>query len=311
MISIGDYIKEFGKITRISDHFVWFGETKRALSTVNNAINGIIYKESPDTDIDWKNPKEVDDYYKTFKYWKGVVRMGHTKTRQVLEVKDNKVLFEGEYYLPFYHTYKSQLNCNEKNDKVFLEDGYIFGWCMKLHNSFYDHQNKNTVNVFFCEQKISEEQFEYGINKEQWKKDLSTIEYLKKIDLNKINSADLNLLKHNFTELFDYSIFPYTVNKVSFSFKKSEYKWEEGIYVYHRNRTGQLKIDNGYWGPTPFANDYYAILRCEPNFTNEHGTYVSVDIKNLPFDKSILDSLSGLIVKAWDRAIEQNFRIYG
>jgi hypothetical protein len=44
------------------------------------------HKESPDPTIDWSNPKEVDKYYLSFDKWKGVVRMGDSKNRQVYAV---------------------------------------------------------------------------------------------------------------------------------------------------------------------------------------------------------------------------------
>jgi hypothetical protein len=153
---------------------------------------------------------------------------------------------------------------------------------------------------------VSPELLEYNKLKQKNAKELPTLDYLKTLNLNQINTSDLALMKTNFTGFFDKSIFPYTVNKVTFRFGNLG-----KIEVLHRNRSGYLKIDNGYHGSMPFRNDYSVILVCAPYFTNEHGTYTRCERGEITWDKAMLDKLAGKIIEAWDRAIENNFRIYG
>ncbi len=299
-MKVGDTIKNYGTITKLSESIVWFGEKRYSVKTVEKNSTGIIYLDSPDANINWTDEKAVDDYYTSFQRWSGVIRMGDSRTSQLLEVKNNKILFEGEYYLPYY---SHHINLPEKK---FLKDCRIFGYCLKMHNAFYKFQNPSTVNVFYIEYEISDELYNYSIKKEEDFKNLSAIDYIKTLDLTKINGKDLNLLKENFISLFDKSIFPYYTNNVYFGIGNFD-----RIEISHRSRSGYLEMNNGYRGQQPFKNDYYAILKACPYFTNVSNAYTQLEQNELTFNKKMLDALSLKIVKAWDHAIEQNYGIYG
>lgn len=270
------------------------------------------HKESPDPTIDWSNPKEVDNYYLSFDKWKGVVRMGDSKNRQVYAVENNKIFTGGEYYLPYY---SHHINDTEKR---FVKDGFIFGFCVKIYNAFWGKQQTNsTVNVFVIEQEISSEMYQYYVNKmklygEYIKGKLSVVEYLNSLNTRNINSPDLNLFKQNYAELFKNVSFPYVVgiNKpVVFTIDNTFS--EKRIKVSHRNRSGELKIDNGYHGQMPFSNDYYLIVQCSPYFTNVLSAYARFETReSVVFDKNLLDSIASEIIRVWDNAIEQNHRLY-
>lgn len=297
--NIGDIFENYGVITRLSDSSVWFGAKRYLKSSFDNKEVKIMAKESPDPTIDWRNADQVDEYYLSFNQWAGVVRMKDTKSRELLEVINNKVYYAGEYYLPYY---SHHINLPEKK---FLKDGYIFGYCMKMHNSFYSSQNENTVNVFYIEKELSWKEYNYGKGKELDFKTKPTMDYLKSLDLNRINSKDLNLLKENIKQLFAPSAFPYKTNNVEFyygDFNRIEFR--------HRNRTGYLRIDNGYHGAQPFGNDYYVILEGCPYFTNNMDTYTRCERNEITFDKAMLDKLSQRIVKAFDIAIEANYTLH-
>lgn len=137
-----DIVKGYGKVTRLSENSIYFGEKRYSLKSFLSKPIEVFYFESPDIDIDWTNEIQVDSYYKTFDQWSGVLRMGDSKPRELIEVKNNKVFYNGEYYLPYYSRHINQ------SEKKFLDDGFIFGYCVKMHNSFYSMQNANTVNVF-------------------------------------------------------------------------------------------------------------------------------------------------------------------
>ena len=266
------------------------------------------HKESPDPTIDWSNPKEVDKYYLSFDKWKGVVRMGDSKGRQVYAVTDNKVFCEGEYYLPYYSHHINDV------EKRFVKDGFIFGFCVKMYNAFWGKQQTDkTVNVFVIEHEITPEMYSYYTNKAELynqhiKNELGIVEYLNSLNKRHVNLKDLNLFKSNYALLFKDVIFPY----VYAGNKPVVFTKEDGrILVRHRNRTGQLEIDNGYHGQMPFNNDYYILLKCSPHFTNIlSASYARVESNQLNFDKQTLDSIANQIISVWDNAIENNCRNY-
>ena len=297
IINVKDTIEGIGEITKISEKSVFFGEKRFNLNTFLKKSVKVINYQSSDKIIDWTNPKEVDSYYATFKNWAGVIRMGDSKTSVILEVKDNKVFFEGEYYLPFYSNGK---------DKKFIADGFIFGFCLKLKNTFWGHTTDKTVNVFYVEDLISKDSIQYNEIKTTNKKNLNNIDYLKNLDFSSINSQDLDLIRNNYIDLFDKSIFPYTINNVTFKIGNFN-----RIEVSHRNRTGYIRINNSYKGRTPFKNDYGLIVEVSPYFTNECQYTDSVRVEgNVKFDINMLNSLSAKVVSVWDKAIENNAKNY-
>lgn len=301
-LNIRDEIKNFGEITKITENFIYFDKKRYNTNTIDKHLNECTYYNSPDININWANENEVDNYYQTFKFWAGCIRGYDSKPREILEVKNNKIFYNGEYYLPYYSEHT-----NYDNKKKFLNDCFIFGYCVKIRNAFWSHTTEKTVNVFYIERELSIEEIEANKNKIENKKNLSDIEYLKSLNLRYLNSNDLHLLQKKFLLLFDESIFPYTISKVTFYIDET---WGD-LNVRHRNRIGRIKIDNGYYGQTPFKNDYYAILECNPSFTNECQYQTRCENKEITFDKNMLNILSQRIIPIWDKAIENNAKYWG
>lgn len=104
--NLGDKHGNFGIITRMTDKYIWFGDKRYLKSSFHKKKLDVIFKQSPDANIDWKNAEEVDKYYLTFLQWAGVVRMGDSRTRQIFKVENNKIFHNGEYYLPYYSKIK-------------------------------------------------------------------------------------------------------------------------------------------------------------------------------------------------------------
>lgn len=309
--NVGDTYGGYGKLTRVTDHYLWFGKKKALKKCFGKKSLTPFFKEAPDTIVDWKDPTAVTEYYNIFAQWKGVIRIGDSKTRRVFEVKNNMVFFEGEYYLPYYSSHIKE------TEKKFLKDGYIFGFCHKMYNAFWGlSQTTNTVNVFVVDMELTKEMYDYGTNKinkygKFLKKEITLYDYLNCLDFSHINSTDLTLLKNNYHLLLEENLLPHTYgtgNKsVSFFFDKTF----NDIKMSYRNRTGTLVIDNGYYGPHPFGNDYYAIVKIRPHFTNVAAAYIQVDLRKGSFNKFLLNSLSSSLVTIWDRAIEQNWKNWG
>lgn len=310
--NIGDQIEGVGTITRLSEHSIWIDNKRFRRSTIEDKkpLN-MISKESRDVDIDWSNEQEVDKYYKSFVSWQCVLRQGNSKSCVMLKVKNNKVFHEGEYYLPYYHLYDGV--SSKVVPKVFLEDCDIFGFVIKMKNRHYESMTNGapiTVNVFYIARIVERKETQYAEARMEARKNMSEIEFLKWINLNAINSKDLDGLRNKLNKLFDVK-FPYIVNKgklrkeVTFSFGDFN-----RIEVRHRNRTGYLRINNGYKGLSPYGLDYYAILEVSPHFTNECRYTDSVRVeKNFKFNEETLDKLAALIIPVWDQAIENNARL--
>lgn len=310
-LNIGDTIENVGVITRLSEHSVWVDNKLFKRSTIENRkpLN-MISKFSRDIDIDWSDENQVDKYYKSFVSWQGILRMVHSKKCGIFEVKNNKIFFEGEYYLPYYHA--SHIITNVKIDKVFIPDCKIFGYVLKLKNRMYDSMEGGTlVNVFHAEGIVSKETDKYIEDKTIAKAKLSTVEYLRYLDLTSISSDELNMLRNDLQNLFEVK-FPFTVkfkNGKNVTFQKGSFN---RIEVIHRSRTGHLKMDNGYKGRQPYGLDYYAILKVEPYFTNESQYTDGVRVeKKFKFNAETLTELAIKVVKVWDKAIENNARHIG
>lgn len=303
--NIGDKIEDYGIITRITKHSVWINNKlfKKDTLLKNTKLNIISrYSIDADTYLNWTDPSAVDKYYKSFMYWKCPLRMGDNKTLEILEVKDNKIYKDDEYYLPYYNEY--DFDVGKRNEKTFMEDCIIFGYCLKKVNNQYDSMGGLNVNVFYVRDIISNETIQYNKTKKLNEEVLPKLDYLKGLDLAMITNDELDALKENVFSLYK-SLLPYTINKVTF--KMGDFN---RIEVHHRNKCGYLQMNNGYKGRQPFDLDYYAILKVSPYFTNEcqYTDGVRLEEKQITFKIEDLEKLSHLVVKIWDKAIKNNAR---
>jgi len=294
-LKVGDIVNPYGKVTRVSDFYVWIGNKRYKPKTLEN--KEIHFLKSPNTIVDWTNEKEVDAYYISFNVWATAIRMGDERKYEILEVKNNKIFYEGEYYLPFKYV-------NSIGGKATYEDGYIFGFCIKKTNAWYDSMEGEIVNIFMVEKVLEKDIIKKHEAKIYAKKTLDNAAYLKAIDFMRLTNKDLNLLKTKFKDLFFEGLIPYTYKaEKSVVFGKGQFA---DIQVSHRNRQGYIRIENGYYGQQPFKEDYYAIVEIVPYFTNEMRYYVRVEYADITFDKSMLDKLAKNLIPIWDKAIERN-----
>ena len=292
-----DVVHPYGVITRISDYFVWFGQDRYRHKTLENKV--IHFQKSPNTVVDWTNEKAVDDYYKSFNMWSTAVRMGDERHAEILEIKNNKIFKDGEYYLPF--TYKDSMPCKEN-----YADGMIWGFVIKKTNAWYDTMEGEIVNIFMVTKELSADYIRANEEKDIFKKELSTLEYLHAINAKHLNNDDLRLFRENLPALLmDNFKLPY-ISKHKKPVTVSIGRDFGDVIVSHRNRKAFFKIENGYYGGTPYKNDYYLILEAAPYFTNEMQYYVRVERDEITWDKKMLDILANRVVKVWDKAIENN-----
>lgn len=303
LLEVQDIVNGLGKVTRVTKTFAWIGEKRYKHNTLLK--KGVTFYRSPQTDVDWSNPKEVKNYYNSFCLWNTNIINGdsYDKKRQIFEVKDNMIFHDGEYYLPWRH---------EK--KEVFEDGFIFGFLIKKKNCWWETQadeKTKTINLFLCEKKLSNDYINNHNNKLKNRSLMSDVEYLKSIDTKYLTGDELDLFKKKHVELFDESIFPFSVGedrkKVTFSIDKTFSDWR--IMISHRNRTGWINIDNSYHGRMPYGYDYGLIVKVDPIFTNECGYYVDIR-NNITWDRKMLEQFIPNIIKKWDNAIENNARLW-
>lgn len=256
---------------------------------------------SPNIVLDWTSKDEVKDYYNSFDYWKCRVSNGDIDTPKLYEIKDNMILLDGEYYLPY--AYKFTKKAINKKD---YEDGFMFGYCVKVQNKGFSSEDAIIVNVFVVRNLVSKEDIEYNELKINNKKTLSDIDYLKSIKYSKLNSSDLALLRTNFCDLLDKILFPFTSNGVTLRLlnKPSLYTFDSRLTISYRNRNGSVVVDNGGSGYSTFGDPYYLILKSKSFDFNECQYSLNLRVKN--FDINLLDSITSEISSKWDRAIENN-----
>lgn len=129
-----------------------------------------------------------------------------------------------------------------------------------------------------------------------------------------VTGKELDFLKANPTVLFPEELFPFKSDhpKPVWIRLGKDIIGKPEIEFGHRNRTGRIIIDNGYWGPRPDNRNYYVIVKVDPWFTNECGYSPRVEPKIFDeFNKDMLKNLADQTVKLWDKAIENNARLWG
>lgn len=310
----GDMINGFGTIMRMTENFVFVDSIdnkpiKISKHKFNRIIGqlGIQHIKNPLVDIDWSSEEEVDKYNNSFKFWRTRVRMGDTRKREVHNIQNNKVLYNGEYYLPID---------NNDGSKPKYKDGLFWGYCIKKGAEFYDHMSNVKVNVFWVERLIEQETHERLLEYIRTRDNKSIYDRIEGINFKFADLNDLNFVKLNIVEYVKIKkILPLNVNvnnktvTVGFgSFNRIEFSY--------RNRSGHLDVNNGYYGPQPMGFDYNIFFRVVPYFCNEcrYTDPVSVeDIRTLRNDEILktLESLCHKLAPVWDEAIENNARLYG
>jgi hypothetical protein len=283
-MKVNDVINPYGKITRISNYYVWFGKKRYSINTISKFP--IRYAKSPNIKIDWTNEKEVDDYYKTFNKWSVPIRMGDIRKYEIFKIKNNKVYKNGEYYLPLKFE-------NSIPSKVKYSDGYAYGFCITKKNAWYDNIDAEYVNIYMVNKLLSDKFIENRKLKMFIRNEfIDDITYIENINYNHLDSYDLQLIKQNFDKIFENEL-PYRYNNVFFGFGQFN-----RIVVSYDSKQGYLTVDNSYYGHQPYGEDYGLIIKINPYFTNEMKYYVQID-NILKLNKTMLNTIADNIIKKW------------
>lgn len=300
--AVGDVIHPYGRITRVSQHYVWFGSKRYKHHTLKN--QDVTFHRSPNTIVDWSNEEEVDNYYKSFEQWNTYIKNGDRPVATgIFKIENNKILHNGKYYLP----YKNVLG---ESRKEFYNDGYIYGSLFRRKNAWYDHMEGEYINLFVVAKLLSADILDTHAKKKELKEKLPIEGYLTSIDSQHITHEELTMYKSNLYRIFKYlKLLPYKSSHgkpVTFTFSDSLQR----IMVKHRNRLGIIEVDNSYHGYMPFSENYRLILRISPVFTNEARYYFSIYSKDITWDKNMLSVIANGVVSLWGMAIENNTKHY-
>lgn len=285
-----------GVITKISDKSVWFGEKRYALETILNDIKNVLYDRNPDVKVDWTNQKEVKGFYNSFKRWTFYISNGCKYTTELCEVKDGMVFHNGEYYVPAPTVVWEGSNndwCGKETKDI--KDGLYYASLYKRVSGYYEHMGGEIMNVFYTKEATSVlEQDTLKLRKEwdYYKASMEqSVEHIKKLDLSKLLSKELDFIKSNMFEFFKEHLPFKASNGVCIN------KWENFKNPLACSK-GLLYIDNFYRGHNPSGLDYGLTFKFNPSFSNEHRYYKSCDIKD--FSLKALEQISVEIKKSVD-----------
>lgn len=275
----GDFFQNL-KVTRTNENFVFFDKKRISWKKINELINSgekIIFKNSPDVDVDWTSSIKVKEYYNSFNRWSFYISNGCKYESALIEVKDGLAYYNGIYYLPFGGSHDDW--CSKYSE--IIEDGYYFVKLFKRGFGYYPTMpTKNYAYVFLMENKkpYTKQQIDDFERRNNYKfkttyNNISKedIEYIKTLDLRWVNSKELDFIKSYQSQIFA-DILPYKAkNGVYIS------KWENFNNPLSCNK-GLLYIDNSYYGSLPHKFNYGVILRYSPSFSNEmiYCGYVSI-----------------------------------
>ena len=123
MYEVGDEIVGFGIIDKLSKSSAWIDNTTYRLSTLDS--RKCIHKYNRYVSINWKNGDNVDKYFKSFKHWNYSMNINNNEIFKEYEIINNKILLNGEFYLPWY-----------SYDKMKLDDGIIIAKCFKYEKEY-------------------------------------------------------------------------------------------------------------------------------------------------------------------------------
>ncbi len=247
---------------------------RKTWKTINTTIglNSYLLQTlfNPDIPVDFTTKEEVLKYYDSFNRWgmsfSGMDYSGFERLH--IEVKDNMVLHNGEYYLYLPFT----------REKDILDDGLYVVDVIKKSATFYEHMAKNKINVFKMIAKIVPEDLQELINRSHGVfnrlEHKEKIAHIKSLNLSKVNLHELNFIEQNFAEIFDEFLPCKVTDKIYIS--KSPFKT-----TLNTNRESFLKIDSHGRGTQWNKLDYSVAIKVCPLYSNEAQYHKSVVINSV------------------------------
>jgi hypothetical protein len=279
--NVGDSIQN-KEITRVSEHYVFFGDERISHQKINKILaNGekIVFAKSPDIKIDWGNYKEVLDYQDSFKRFSTYISQGCKYYKSVVvEVKDGIAEYDGINHLRFKGSYDDWCKKPEP-----LKDGYYYVRLYKKGYGFYSSQpTQNYLYLFISEhekpytkKEIDDFEFRNNYKFKSIYNNVSQddIEHILKLDLRRVNSNELEFIKGYQRDIFKHLL---------------PFKSKCGVIIDGwcfnsplKCSRGLLYVDNSYWGNMVNGFNYGVILKFHPEFSNEHQYYTSTYIKDI------------------------------
>lgn len=131
-------------VTKTTEKSCWLGEKRYSWDIISQMIENNGKRQTKfnlDVSVDWSDKQAVISYYKSFIAWKFYMNIGNCNGKiHLIEVKDNLVFFEGEYYLP--------APIGNLNIKTNVTDGWYHVYIEKKYNGNVGDRVKSQSNVF-------------------------------------------------------------------------------------------------------------------------------------------------------------------
>jgi len=150
-------------VTRITDKSIWLNDKRYSINTIQKILLTSKYQSflSPDIFVDFTDKQSVLDYYNSFVLWSFGGYEYHNTPKHRVEVKNNLVFYNNEYYLPAIYR-PSPSYTDQKN----VEDGVYNVHLLKRHLGYrLTDKSDNSVNIFHILNRINTKPTTEDINK--------------------------------------------------------------------------------------------------------------------------------------------------
>ena len=142
------------QVRKTSNKFCYFDTKKMSWKEIEKLIASgeeIKYHASPNLPVDWTNKTEVIKYHNCFEVWSTYLstdssRYKHYKT--ILEVKDNLVFYNNEYYLPAPIVTFIGKEMRTDSKQTNIENGLYNVILRKQENAWWAKENVDRGNIY-------------------------------------------------------------------------------------------------------------------------------------------------------------------
>jgi len=139
-------------VVKVTNKYIFFEDNQKLSKKKlfnNKDLYKIIYNKSPNIDLDWANSIEVKNYYNSFTMYNTYMAVGDKPIKTVcVEIKDNIVFYDNEYYLPAPVNVWEGRNINYV--KAIYADGKYNVLLYKKKNNWFsnDYEESLVLNLF-------------------------------------------------------------------------------------------------------------------------------------------------------------------
>ena len=142
------------QVRKTSDRFCYFDTKRMSWKEIEKLIASgeeIKYYASPNLPVDWTNKSEVIKYHDCFEVWSTYLSTGSSRFKYhktILEVKDNLVFYNNEYYLPAPTVTFVGKEMRTDTKQTDIEDGLYNVILRKQENAWWAKENVDRGNIY-------------------------------------------------------------------------------------------------------------------------------------------------------------------